>query len=106
MISAPRAPRVWLRRSRSGGSPRRSRKGGNFANAPRVHPARRTAARDFAEDIVRALFSSAALAAIMLVSACGMGGPTYPQFGQAAYRIDGTATSPGGAPVQTTMYRD
>jgi hypothetical protein len=56
---------------------------------------------------MRALLGSTALAAVLLTAACGLGGPKYPEFGEASYRIEGTATSPdGGQPVSTVIYRD
>lgn len=49
----------------------------------------------------------AAAAAAALLSACGLGAPTYPTFGDASYRIEGsTADANGGAPVQTVIYRE
>lgn len=54
----------------------------------------------------KSLFLAAAAAAALL-SACGLGAPTYPTFGDTAYRIEGsTADANGGAPVQTVVYRD
>lgn len=53
---------------------------------------------------------AAALAGTMslaLLSACGIGAPTYPTFGEVAYKIEGQAVGPEGGPnVATTMYRD
>lgn len=47
-----------------------------------------------------------AAAAAMLVSACGLGAPAYPEFSDTSYRIDGTtAAADGGPPVQTVIYR-
>ncbi|MGQ0533908.1 MAG: hypothetical protein ACT4OF_14645 [Caulobacteraceae bacterium] len=49
------------------------------------------------------LFAAAAAA---LLSACGIGGPDYPQFSETSYRIEGmTAAADGGAAVQTVIYR-
>lgn len=48
-----------------------------------------------------------AAAAAALLSACGIGGPDYPQFSETSYRIEGsTAAADGGAAVQTVIYRD
>lgn len=50
---------------------------------------------------------SAAVGAAALLSACGMGAPDYPQFGEAAYRIEGTtASADGGSATRTVIYRD
>jgi hypothetical protein len=49
---------------------------------------------------------AAASAATLLVG-CGLGQPSYPTFGEAAYRLEGTTASPdGGAPNRTIIYRD
>ena len=54
----------------------------------------------------KSLFLAAAAAAALL-SACGLGAPAYPTFGDASYRIEGsTADANGGAPVHTVVYRD
>lgn len=51
-------------------------------------------------------FLSAAVAAITL-AACGMGAPSYPEFQQTAYRVEGMTTSAsGGAATRTVIYRD
>ena len=48
-----------------------------------------------------------AAAAAALLSACGIGAPSYPEFSQTSYRIEGaTASASGGAPVQTVIYRN
>lgn len=48
-----------------------------------------------------------AVTAAALLSACGIGAPTYPEFSQTSYRIEGnTASVGGGAPVQTVIYRN
>lgn len=48
-----------------------------------------------------------AAAAAALLSACGIGAPAYPTFGETSYRIEGsTAATNGGAAVQTVIYRD
>ncbi len=55
---------------------------------------------------MRTSFLLAAAAAAML-SACGIGAPSYPQFNETSYRIEGTtASANGGAPVQTVIYRN
>ena len=55
---------------------------------------------------MRTRFLMAAAAAAML-SACGIGAPAYPTFGETSYRIEGaTADANGGAAVQTVIYRD
>lgn len=49
----------------------------------------------------------AAVAGAALLAGCGMGGPQYPQFTEAAYRIEGLATAAdGGAASRTVIYRD
>jgi hypothetical protein len=55
---------------------------------------------------ITGLFVAAASAA--LLAGCGIGAPSYPQFGQAAYRIEGATASPdaNGASTPTTIYRD
>lgn len=50
------------------------------------------------------LLGAAATAA--LVSACGLGAPSYPTFGEADYRIEGMTTDPNGARTHTVIYRD
>jgi hypothetical protein len=49
-----------------------------------------------------------AAASAALLAGCGIGAPSYPQFGEAAYRIEGTTASPdaSGAATPTTIYRD
>jgi len=48
-----------------------------------------------------------AAAAAALLSACGIGAPSYPEFSETSYRIEGTtASASGGAPVQTVIYRN
>ncbi|MEZ5959241.1 MAG: hypothetical protein R3C30_02285 [Hyphomonadaceae bacterium] len=48
-----------------------------------------------------------AAAAAALLSACGLGAPSYPEFTETSYRIEGTtASADGGAPVQTVIYRN
>lgn len=49
-----------------------------------------------------------ASAAVLCVALAGCGlGTTYPKFGEAAYRIEGTAASSDGAPpISTVIYRD
>lgn len=45
--------------------------------------------------------------AVALLAGCGIGGPTYPKFGEASYRIEGNAAaSDGSAPAHTVIYRD
>ena len=47
------------------------------------------------------------VSAAVFVSSCGIGAPKYPTFGEASYRMEGTATSSEGTPpVQTVIYRD
>jgi hypothetical protein len=47
-----------------------------------------------------------AAASAALLSACGIGGPDYPEFTESSYRIEGmTAAADGGAAVQTVIYR-
>jgi hypothetical protein len=49
---------------------------------------------------------AAAIATAALLAGCGLA-PAYPTFGEAAYRLEGTAMSPdSGATVQTVIYRD
>ncbi len=46
-------------------------------------------------------------AAAVLLAGCGIGAPSYPEFAENSYRIQGTtASADGGAPVQTVIYRD
>jgi hypothetical protein len=48
-----------------------------------------------------------AVAAAALLSACGIGGPDYPQFSETSYRMEGATTPPdGAASTQTVIYRD
>lgn len=48
----------------------------------------------------------AAAAAAALLAGCGIGAPSYPEFSETSYRIEGaTASTEGGAPVQTVIYR-
>lgn len=48
-----------------------------------------------------------AAAAVAMLSACGIGAPSYPEFNETSYRIEGaTASLSGGAPVQTVIYRN
>jgi hypothetical protein len=48
-----------------------------------------------------------AAVAAALLSACGIGGPDYPEFSETSYRIEGmTASADGGAAVQTVIYRN
>lgn len=48
-----------------------------------------------------------AVAAAALLSACGLGGPDYPQFSETSYRIEGMTSAPdGGAATRTVIYRD
>jgi hypothetical protein len=49
----------------------------------------------------------AAAAAAALLAGCGIGAPSYPNFGETSYRIEGTtASADGGAATQTVIYRD
>src|SRR5690349_23329156 len=49
-----------------------------------------------------------AAASAALLAGCGIGAPAYPQFGESAYRIEGTTASPdaNGASTHTVIYRD
>lgn len=49
-----------------------------------------------------------AAASAALLAGCGIGAPSYPQFGETSYRIEGTTASPdaAGASTQTVIYRD
>lgn len=47
-----------------------------------------------------------AVASAALLSACGLGAPAYPTFGEADYRIEGATTDPNGVSTQTVIYRD
>ncbi len=47
-----------------------------------------------------------AMASVLALAACGLGAPTYPTFGEQAYRIEGVTTPEGGGPIPTTIYRD
>jgi hypothetical protein len=54
---------------------------------------------------MRMTFFAAATAAALLAG-CGIGAPSYPEFSEQSYRIEGnTASAEGGAPVQTVIYR-
>lgn len=56
---------------------------------------------------MRKSFLLAASAAALLLSACGIGAPAYPEFSENSYRIEGTtASANNGAPVQTVIYRN
>lgn len=47
------------------------------------------------------------VSAVALLAGCGLGGPTYPKFGEASYRIEGNATAAdNAAPVRTVIYRE
>lgn len=47
------------------------------------------------------------VSAAVLVASCGIGTPGYPTFGEASYRLEGTASNSDGAPpVQTVIYRN
>ncbi len=49
----------------------------------------------------------AAAAATTLLTACGLGAPTYPTFSETSYRIEGMTTpAEGGAATRTVIYRD
>ncbi len=51
--------------------------------------------------------SIAALSAALALTACGLGAPKFPTFGETAYRIEGMTTpAEGSAPVRTVIYRD
>lgn len=47
-----------------------------------------------------------AAAALALLTACGLGAPAYPTFGNVSYRIEGVATTPEGQQTPTVIYRD
>ncbi|MDX2274462.1 MAG: hypothetical protein NW206_03340 [Hyphomonadaceae bacterium] len=54
---------------------------------------------------IKGLLVAAASAA--LLAGCGVGAPDYPNFADAAYRIEGMTAAPdGAAPTQTVIYRD
>jgi hypothetical protein len=53
---------------------------------------------------IASLLGAAATAA--LVSACGLGAPAYPTFGEADYRIEGVTTDANGQSTRTAIYRD
>ncbi len=47
------------------------------------------------------------VSAAVVVASCGLGTPSYPTFGEASYRLEGTASNSDGAPpVQTVIYRN
>lgn len=54
------------------------------------------------------MIRTCASAAVLCFALAGCGlGTKYPTFGESAYRIDGTATTPdGAAPISTVIYRD
>jgi len=57
--------------------------------------------------LTRAAALAAGTMSLALLTACGLGGPQYPTFGNVAYKIEGQAVGPdGGAAVQTAIYRD
>jgi hypothetical protein len=57
--------------------------------------------------MIRSFRSLLFVSAAALVASCGVGAPAYPEFGAAAYRLEGTAVGADGvAPVQTVIYRD
>lgn len=47
-----------------------------------------------------------AVATAALLSACGLGAPAYPTFGEADYRIEGATTDANGVSTRTVIYRD
>ncbi len=47
-----------------------------------------------------------AAAALAMLAACGLSATAYPTFGQASYRIEGSATTPEGQTIPTVIYRD
>lgn len=53
---------------------------------------------------IATLLGAAATAA--LLAACGLGGPSYPTFGEADYRIEGVTRTADGQATPTTIYRD
>ncbi|MBI1251420.1 MAG: hypothetical protein GC189_08105 [Alphaproteobacteria bacterium] len=49
----------------------------------------------------------AAVSGAVLAASCGIGAPTYPSFGETAYRVEGMTLPPdGGAATPTVIYRD
>ncbi len=57
--------------------------------------------------LTRAAALAAGTMSLALLTACGLGGPKYPTFGDVAYKIEGSAVGPdGGAAIPTTIYRD
>lgn len=55
---------------------------------------------------MRSTYLAVAAASAVLVG-CGIGAPTYPHFGETAYRIEGTTASvDGGESNRTVIYRD
>lgn len=49
----------------------------------------------------------AAAAATALLAGCGFGAPSYPEFAETSYRVEGRTTSPDtGVTTQTVIYRD
>lgn len=56
---------------------------------------------------MRKLNLLAAAAAAAVLAGCGLGAPSYPQFSNTAYRIEGNTTpAEGGASTRTIIYRD
>lgn len=50
---------------------------------------------------------TASAAALALMAGCGLGGPDYPSFSEASYRVEALTASPGSAQqVHTVIYRD
>lgn len=57
--------------------------------------------------LTRAAALAAGTMSLALLTACGLGGPQYPTFGNVAYKVEGQAIgADGGGSVQTTIYRD
>ncbi|MGD9814666.1 MAG: hypothetical protein AB7Q23_14345 [Hyphomonadaceae bacterium] len=56
---------------------------------------------------MRKLSLLAAAAAASVLAGCGLGAPTYPQFSETSYRIEGNTTpAEGGPSTRTVIYRD
>lgn len=55
---------------------------------------------------MRRLSLVSAAAALLGLAACGLLAPSYPQFGETSYRVEGNTAAPDGGPViHTIIYR-
>jgi hypothetical protein len=55
---------------------------------------------------MRRLLVLSTAASALYLAGCGLIGPSYPQFGETAYRVEGNTAAPDGGPViHTIIYR-